>query len=136
MVEFESLPPKSRSLILATLGLEIASADCASIFELARKRYQTVSDVWRDVCKKTGQPRCTMPSRVLGVDYAASTAEPKPAGSPVPAAAPANVAPVAASANASVFVGATAAPKIETPAPAPAPVVAKPRAASASPELP
>jgi hypothetical protein len=72
MVEFSSLPQTTRSLILATLGLEIASANCTSIFDLARKRNQSVSDVWRDVCRKTGQPRCTMPVRVVRPEYAAA----------------------------------------------------------------
>ncbi len=74
MVEFNSLPQTTRSLILATLGLEIASANCTSIFDLARKRNQSVSDVWRDVCRKIGQPRCTMPQRVVRSEY--STTEP------------------------------------------------------------
>lgn len=68
MVEFDSLPQQSRSLILATLGLEIASSNCRSVFELARKRHQSVADVWRDVCRKTGQPVCKMPPGVTSPD--------------------------------------------------------------------
>lgn len=126
MVEFDSLPPKSRSLILATLGLEIASANCSSIFELARKRFQTVPDVWRDVCKKTGQPRCTMPARVMGVDYAASASSPEAKAAPAPAAAATNTSPAGATANVSMFVDAAAATKNASPAVAAAPVSAAP----------
>ena len=93
MVEFDSLPQNSRLLILATLELEIASENCKSIFDLARKRFQTIDQVWRDVCKKTSLPRCTMPPRVMGNDYAGGTAS--------------NVIVYGdASANASVFGGA------------------------------
>jgi len=74
MVEFDNLPQNTRLLILATLELEIASEDCKNIFDLARKRYQTIDQVWRDVCKKTSLPRCTMPPRVTGTDYTAGAA--------------------------------------------------------------
>ena len=76
MVEFDSLPQTTRSLILATLGLEIASANCRSIFDLARKRNQSVADVWRDVCRKGGQQRCTMPPRVTRPNYVATDEPP------------------------------------------------------------
>ena len=116
MVEFDSLPQNSRLLILATLELEIASENCKSIFDLARKRFQTIDQVWRDVCKKTSLPRCTMPPRVMGNDYAGGTAS--------------NVIVYGdASANASVFGGAPAQAKAASPMPtaAPAPVAnAKP----------
>lgn len=58
--------------MLATLALELASANCKNVFELARKRHQSVSDVWRDVCRKTGQPRCTVPQGVTRPDYIAT----------------------------------------------------------------
>ena len=74
MVEFDNLPQNTRLLILATLELEIASEDCKNIFDLARKRYQTIDQVWRDVCKKTSLPRCTIPPRVTGTDYTAGAA--------------------------------------------------------------
>jgi hypothetical protein len=101
MVEFDSLPQNSRLLILATLELEVASENCKSIYDLARKRHQTAHDVWRDVCKKTSLPRCTMPPRVTGNDFAAGAAKnvfvfaDKPANAsvfgdaPAPAGAPA-----------------------------------------------
>jgi hypothetical protein len=79
MVEFDSLPQTSRSLMLATLALELASADCRNVFELARKRHQSVPDVWRDICRKTGQPRCTIPQGVTRPDSIATGFCPEPA---------------------------------------------------------
>lgn len=111
MVEFESLPPNSRLLLLATLELEIATEDCTNIFDLARKRHQTIHDVWRDVCKKTNLPRCTVPPRVMGVEPARKDvfvfgAEPAQASASVFTETPANgkdaspAAPVAPAASA------------------------------------
>jgi len=112
MVEFDNLPQNSRLLILATLELEIASEDCKSIFDLARKRYQTIDQVWRDVCKKTSLPRCTMPPRVTGTDYTAGAA--------------ANVFVFGdTSANVSMFGGAPANTKVASPTMVAAPVNAK-----------
>ncbi len=65
MIDFDDLPASNRSLILATLGLDLAWAECSNILELARKRNKDVAGVWRDVCQRTGQPRCTMPARIL-----------------------------------------------------------------------
>ena len=112
MVEFDNLPQNSRLLILATLELEIASEDCKNIFDLARKRYQTIDQVWRDVCKKTSLPRCTIPPRVTGTDYTAGAA--------------ANVFVFGdTSANVSVFGGAPANTKVANPAIAATPANAK-----------
>jgi hypothetical protein len=77
MVKFEDLPNANQALILATLGLEIATADCMSIVDLARKRNQTASTIWRDVCKRTGQPHCTMPPRVIADSKVPSPELPK-----------------------------------------------------------
>jgi hypothetical protein len=65
MVEFDSLPPTSRSLILTKLALEIVSSDCTNIFQLARKRNQHIHEVWRDICRKVAQPLCEMPTQVI-----------------------------------------------------------------------
>src|SRR5215218_3110243 len=99
MVEFDSLPENSRLLVLTTLELEIASEDCANVFDLARKRHQQIHDVWRDVCKKAALPRCRMPPQVMGTDLAGNRDSSvfvfadKPAKTPetpVPAGAPAH----------------------------------------------
>jgi hypothetical protein len=65
MVEFDNLPQTSRSLILTKLALEIVSADCRSILELARKRNQTIHEVWHEVCRKAALPLCEMPLHVI-----------------------------------------------------------------------
>lgn len=65
MLEFDSLPQASRSLILTKLAWEIVSADCKTIFELAQKRNQTTHEVWRDVCRKAALPLCEMPPQVI-----------------------------------------------------------------------
>jgi hypothetical protein len=65
MVKFDDLPKTSQSLMLATLQLEIAEAKCANILDLSRTRHQAIQDVWRDICRKTGQPRCTVPPAVM-----------------------------------------------------------------------
>jgi hypothetical protein len=100
MVEFDSLPQTSRSLMLATLALELASADCRNVFELARKRHQSVADVWRDVCRKTGQPRCTIPQGVTRPDSIATGFPPEPADAPSAPAASASLATVSAAKSA------------------------------------
>src|SRR5262245_34120549 len=82
MVDFDQLPQKTRSLLLATLALEISSNNCRSIFDLAARTKQSVQDVWRDVCRKTSQPRCTMPRLVLESQYTAGATAEAPSGTP------------------------------------------------------
>jgi hypothetical protein len=65
MVKFDDLPHSSQTLMLATLQLEIAEAKCANILDLSRTRHKAIQDVWRDICRKTGQPRCTVPPAVM-----------------------------------------------------------------------
>ena len=65
MINFDDLSHTKRTLILATLQLEIAEANCTNILDLARKRNQDIHDLWRELCKKTGQPHCTVPGPVL-----------------------------------------------------------------------
>jgi hypothetical protein len=100
MVEFDHLPQKSRSLILATLALDIVSINCRSIFDLALRRNQTVNDVWRDICRRTAQPHCTMPRRILESQYTAlpPASSPTPLFPPQPAASTARPAATAATA--------------------------------------
>jgi hypothetical protein len=45
--------------------LEIAEAKCTNILQLAHKRNLPIQDIWRDICRRTGQPRCTVPSPVM-----------------------------------------------------------------------
>src|SRR5262249_1538785 len=129
--EFDDLPPNSRSLIIATLGLEIASSNCKNIFDLARKRHQTVDEVWRSICRKTAQPICTIPGRVLETEYnsapnnATATAVPSRAS-----AAPADSAKAVAVKAASAKAGASK--PLAANAGAPAPPATSASVASAS----
>lgn len=74
MENFDDLPPSNRALILSTLELQIVLANCRTIFELARKRNQSIDEVWRDICKKTGQ-RCAMPPAVAYAQYSSTSSE-------------------------------------------------------------
>jgi hypothetical protein len=65
MIKFDDLPHTNRTLILASLQLEIAEAHCTNILDLARKRNQNVHQIWRDICRKTRQPLCTVPAPVM-----------------------------------------------------------------------
>jgi hypothetical protein len=122
MIQFEDLPRTNRTLLLATLELEIAEAKCTNILELAHKRNLPIADIWRDICRRTGQPRCTVPAPVMlsreqWLD-SASPGHPDPA-TPTPAvAAP---TPEAAK-DGGASAGAIAVPAL--------PVVKPPRAAA------
>ncbi len=65
MIKFDDLPHTNRTLLLATLELEIAEAKCTNILQLAHKRNLPIQEIWRDICRKTGQPRCTVPAPVM-----------------------------------------------------------------------
>lgn len=65
MTKFESLALNVQALILAKLGLEIASEECTNLPNLADKRRQDVTVVWRDICRKAGQRVCTIPTEIL-----------------------------------------------------------------------
>ena len=49
MIQFEDLPRTNRTLLLATLELEIAEAKCTNILQLAHKRNLPIADIWRDI---------------------------------------------------------------------------------------
>src|SRR5687768_9416903 len=107
MLDFDQLPPRSRSLILATLALDIASSNCRNIFDLALKTNQSVHEVWRDICRRTAQPRCTLPRCIVESRYTATGIPPSDA-SPATAAIAASTAPSVASPIASTATGAAA----------------------------
>jgi len=65
MIQFDRLPRTSRTLLLATLELEMAQAKCTNILDLAHKRHLSIDEIWRGVCRKTAQPRCTVPAPVM-----------------------------------------------------------------------
>ena len=64
MPVFEDLPHRVRTLILGKLTLEIMHGGCGDIAELAKRREQDVAVVWRDICRKAGQPVCTVPRHI------------------------------------------------------------------------
>jgi hypothetical protein len=114
MLDFDQLPPRSRSLILATLALDIASSNCRNIFDLALKTNQSVHEVWRDICRRTAQPRCTLPRCVVESRYTATGISPSSSSaaaadaSPAAAAMAASTAPSVASPIASTATCAAA----------------------------
>jgi hypothetical protein len=65
MIQFDRLPRTNRTLLLATLELEMAQAKCTNILDLAHKRHLSIDEIWRGVCRKTAQPRCTVPAPVM-----------------------------------------------------------------------
>ena len=65
MTKFESLALNVQALILAKLGLEIVTEECANLSGLADKRRQDIAAVWREVCRKAGQGVCTIPEEIL-----------------------------------------------------------------------
>lgn len=61
MAKFEDLPGNVRALILAKLAAELAAHKSANLYQLARLRRTDAMHVWRDICRKAGQPVCTIP---------------------------------------------------------------------------
>jgi hypothetical protein len=125
MPEFDDLPHASRTLLLATLELEIAQAKCTNILDLAHKREVPIQDIWRDICRKTAQPRCTVPAPVMVSrdQWLASLAAARPGGTA--AAAASASAASAPTRNRSVNAGVIAVPmamkRAKTAAPSRAP---------------
>jgi len=90
MTAFDQLPRTTRSLLMATLNLEVVSAGCANIVDLAYRRHQSVNEVWRDVCRKCGQIRCPMPPGILDTQYSAFSNDsemPRPVAAAIPVGA-------------------------------------------------
>jgi hypothetical protein len=65
MAKFEHLPENVRALILAKLAAELAAHKSADLHELARMQRTNVAHAWRDICRKAGQPACTIPADVM-----------------------------------------------------------------------
>jgi len=64
MAKFEELPGNVRALILAKLAAELAAHKSANLYQLARLQRTDAMHVWRDICRKAGQPVCTIPVEV------------------------------------------------------------------------
>jgi hypothetical protein len=61
MQRFEDLPGNHQALILAKLALEMTEQNAPSIHHLARTRQTDLMGLWRSICRKAGQPLCTIP---------------------------------------------------------------------------
>lgn len=68
MAKFEELPENVRALILAKLAAELAAHKSSNLHQLARLQRADASHVWRDICRKAGQPVCTMPAEATQRD--------------------------------------------------------------------
>jgi NAD-dependent oxidoreductase involved in siderophore biosynthesis len=65
MQRFEDLPRNHQALILAKLALEMTAQNAPSIHHLAKARQTDVPGVWRGICRKAGQPVCTVPTQAM-----------------------------------------------------------------------
>jgi hypothetical protein len=69
MTAFDDLPEAARALLMAKLRLEIVSANCVNIFDLAQKRNQPISELWHDICRRSKQAHCLMPPQAMETRY-------------------------------------------------------------------
>jgi len=65
MTKFENLPENVRALILAKLAAELAAHKSVNLYQLARTQRTNTMHVWRDICRKAGQPACTIPADIM-----------------------------------------------------------------------
>jgi hypothetical protein len=65
MNKFEDFPGNIRALMLSKLAMEMAVLGCANIRDLAKKRRSDPLTIWRDICRKSGQPACTIPIEAM-----------------------------------------------------------------------
>jgi hypothetical protein len=68
MAKFEELPGNVRALILAKLAAELAAHKSVNLNELAKIQRTDATRVWRDICRKAGQPVCTIPTEAMQPD--------------------------------------------------------------------
>jgi len=64
MTKFEELPGNVRALILAKLAAELSAYKSADLYELAKLHRTNAMHMWRGICRKAGQPVCTIPADV------------------------------------------------------------------------
>jgi hypothetical protein len=62
---FEDLPANVRALLLARLAIELRINRCTSLYELAKRRNADMITVWREVCRLSKQPACTIPQAAV-----------------------------------------------------------------------
>jgi hypothetical protein len=65
MMRFEELPRNIRVLMLSKLVMEMNTLKSHNIHHLAKMRQTDVAGLWRSICRKAGQPMCTIPVEAL-----------------------------------------------------------------------
>lgn len=65
MAKFEDLPENVRALILAKLAAELAAYKSINLYQLAKMQRTDLMHAWRDICRKAGQPVCTIPANIM-----------------------------------------------------------------------
>jgi hypothetical protein len=65
MNRFEDQPANVRALLLAKLAIELKINRCTSLYELAKRHNTDMIAVWRDVCRLSKQPACTIPQAAV-----------------------------------------------------------------------
>jgi hypothetical protein len=65
MQRFEDLPGNHQALILAKLAMTMTERNVSSIHHLARTFQTDLMGIWRSVCRKAGQPVCTIPIEAM-----------------------------------------------------------------------
>ncbi len=61
MNKFEDLPANVRMLMLAKLAIVLRTHRCANLYELAKRQHIDVTSAWRQICRLSKQPICTVP---------------------------------------------------------------------------
>ena len=61
MTRFEELPGNVRTLILAKLAMELKQLNAIDLCHLALLRRVSITELWRDICRKARQPVCSLP---------------------------------------------------------------------------
>ena len=65
MNRFEELPANVKALLFARLAIELRANRCANLYELAKRKNTEMISVWRDVCRLSKQPVCTIPQAAV-----------------------------------------------------------------------
>ena len=67
MNRFEDLPINVKALLLAKLAIELTTHRCTNLHELARKHDTDITTVWRNICRLSKQPVCSVPQAGLAL---------------------------------------------------------------------
>lgn len=64
MRKFEELQKNIQALMLAKLALELKTHRCIDLRALAKKQQTDLMGAWRQICRMSGQPPCTIPAEI------------------------------------------------------------------------